>query len=143
MPPEPTSEHASPQFTASRQSLLELLRELAQHGMTYARDFVKLAAAEAAEKGRYLRVLVVSLVMAAAFAALGFFFLTVALVSAIAYGLNSWGWASLIVGIAYSIVALLVALPGMNSLRKGAMGFQRTTQRLKEDAKWAKDKLAA
>ncbi|MGH9480401.1 MAG: phage holin family protein, partial [Terriglobales bacterium] len=87
--------------------------------------------------------LVVSLAMAAAFGALGFFFLTVALVSAIAYGLSSWGWASLIVGIAYSIVAVLVALPAMGALRKGALGFQRTASRVKEDAKWVKDKLAA
>lgn len=130
-------------FPSSRQTLVDLLRELAQHGVIYLRDLVKMAAAEAGEKGRYVRVLVVSLAMAGAFGALGFFFLTVALVSAIAYGLNSWGWASLIVGIAYSIVAILVALPAMHSIGKGALGLQRTTQRVKEDAKWVKDKLAA
>ncbi|MGH9525615.1 MAG: phage holin family protein [Terriglobales bacterium] len=145
MPPVPPTGDAPPPipFASSRQSLVDLLRELAQHALTYLRDLAKMAAAEAGEKGRYVRILAVSLALAGAFGALGFFFLTVALVSAIAYGLNSWGWASFIVGVAYCIVAMLVALPAMHSITKGALGFQRTVHRVKEDAKWVKDKLAA
>lgn len=126
-----------------RQSLIELFRDLARYAVSYLRDLGKLAGAELGENARHIRVLVASAATAAAFGSLGFFFLTVALIYAIGYGLNSWGWASFIVGIAYSIIALLVLLPALHSISKGALRFERTVSRVKNDAEWVKNKLAA
>lgn len=126
-----------------RQTTAEMLRDLARQAVAYLRELGKLARAEAGEKARFIRVLVGSLVIAAIFGALGFFFLTVALIAAIAYGINSWGWAAFIVGIAYSLVAVLVLLPAVHALSKGALRFDRTVSRAKQDAQWVKDKLAA
>lgn len=140
MPPEPIPESS---VVPPRQSTTELLRDMARHAVAYARDLGKLAGAEAREKGRHIGTLVVSVAIAGVFGALGFFFLTVALIAAIAYGLNSWGWAAFIVGIGYSIIAALVLLPAVHAVQKGALRFGLTVQRVKQDAQWVKNKLAA
>lgn len=124
-------------------SLIELLRDLARHAMAYGRDLGTMAVAEIREKARFTRVAAASLAIAAIFALMGFLFLSVALVAAIAYGLKSWGWASLIVGVAYVVVAGLVVLPAARSLSRGRLRFTRTLNRVKQDARWIKDKLAA
>ncbi len=133
------SESDEPQTPGVR----ELVSELLQQAAGYARDYGRLISAEAREKARYLRVLGLSLAAAAVFLLFGFFFLTVALTAAIAFGLGSWGWASLIVGGGYFLIGLLTLIPAMRSIQGGTLRFDRLKTRVRKDKQWVKTKLAA
>ncbi len=126
-----------------QQGTIDLVKELFQQTGNYLVDLGRLFLAEAEEKTAFLKVLAISAVVAALFAACGFLLLSVALVCLVAYGLGSWGWAFCIVGVAWVIVAGLVIMPAMRSLSKGALRFEKTTTRVKDDKEWIKQKLAA
>jgi MFS family permease len=73
----------------------------------------------------------------------GFLFLSGALIGAIAYGLASWRWALLIVGVGYALIGLLLLIPVAHGMKSGLFRFDNTQRRLKEDTQYVKSKLAA
>jgi hypothetical protein len=60
---------------------------------------------------------------------------------ALMFGLGrwmAWGWAALIVAVAWAAVAAVLASTGRRALRRAAPPLQETVETLKEDAQWAK-----
>ncbi|HEY7854988.1 MAG TPA: phage holin family protein [Terriglobales bacterium] len=121
----------------------EMLRELMREVADYGRDLARLAGAEWKEKSHSLRTLAMAAGAAALVLFTSFMLLTVALVGAIAYGLDSWRWALLIVGVCYGIIGLLSLIPVSHALRSGLFQFSHTRERVRVDAEWVKHKLAA
>lgn len=128
---------------ASNPGLFELVRELGRQAAQYARDLKQLFLVEMQQNARFLVIAAMSLAIAAILLLFSFALLTVALMAAIAYGLGSWGWAALIVGVVYGFVALLLAGSAAQSLKSGRVRFQRTQEQVKRNKEWLKQKLAA
>lgn len=124
-------------------STVEMVRSLLREAADYGRDLARLFAAELNEKSRSLRTLAALALGAALFLLFSFCFLSLALIGAIAYGLASWRWALLIVGVAWGVVGLLLMLPIAHALQGGLLKFDRTRRHLKEDPEFIKNKLAA
>jgi len=60
---------------------------------------------------------------------------------ALMFGLGHWmplGWAALIVGVLWGIVAAVLASTGRKNLKKATPPMAETVETLKEDAQWAK-----
>ena len=121
----------------------DMVRELLHEVADYGRDLARLAGAEWKEKSHSLRTLALMGASAALVLFTSFMLLTVALVGVIAYGLDSWRWALLIVGVGYGIIGLLSLIPVSHALRSGLFQFSHTRERVRQDAQWVKHKLAA
>jgi hypothetical protein len=69
-------------------------------------------------------------------------FLTLLFVSLALTGLlhkwMPWGWAALIVGVLWGIVAAVLAMRGRQEIKQANPQLPTTQQTLKEDAQWAK-----
>lgn len=124
-------------------SLLELVRQLLREGSDYLRDLARMFNTELGEKARSMRVLAGLAGGAMLLLLFSFAFLSGALIGAIAWGLASWRWALLIVGVAYGLLGMGLLLPLSHGLRGGLLRFRRTEHRLKEDAEWVKKKITA
>ena len=60
---------------------------------------------------------------------------------AVMFGLGHWmplGWAALIVGVIWGIVAAVLASSGRKNLKRATPPMSETVETLKEDAQWAK-----
>jgi uncharacterized membrane protein YqjE len=64
-------------------------------------------------------------------------FLSLALMFALANAMDI-GWAALIVGVLWAVVAAVLAVVGRSRLRQATPPLQQTRETLKEDAQWAK-----
>jgi hypothetical protein len=64
-------------------------------------------------------------------------FLSLALMFALAAVMDV-GWAALIVGALWGVVAAVLAAAGRSGLRQATPPLEETTETLKEDARWAK-----
>jgi len=64
-------------------------------------------------------------------------FLSLALMFALANAMDI-GWAALIVGVLWAVVAAVLAVVGRSRLRQATPPLQQTVETLKEDAQWAK-----
>lgn len=130
-------------MTDNGASTIEMVRSLLREVSEYLRGAVRLVAAEFREQSRSLRTLAMMAGAAMLLLLFSFGLLTVALVGVIAYGLDSWRWSLVIVGVAYGMLGLITLLPVAGGLRKGLLHFDHTRHRLSEDVRWAKQKLAA
>lgn len=137
-PVPPVSPAANPDA-----STLDMLRGLLQEAIQYGRDLAQLFLAEFKEKSRSLRVLIGIAGAAVLFLLFAFCWLSLALIGVISYGLGSWRWALLIVGVAYAIIGLLMLIPVAHGLTSGLLSFPHTQRRVQEDTKYVKTKLAA
>lgn len=132
-----------PPSHASNASTMDLIRDLARQAVQYLRDLQQLFRAEAREKSRLLAIVAISAVIAGMLLLFSFVLLTMALTYAIAQGLQSWGWALLIMGVVYGLIGTLVLLPAMRTMKSGTLRFQRTQAQVQRDKEWFKQKLAA
>ncbi|MGH9467976.1 MAG: phage holin family protein [Terriglobales bacterium] len=137
-PSSPSNPAANPNA-----STMDMLRGLAQEAVQYGRDLLQLFVTEAKEKSRSLRVIGGLAAAAGLFLLFAFCWLSLALVGVISYGLGSWRWALLIVGVGYAIIGLLMMIPVIHGLTSGLLRFEHTQRRLKEDSEYIKNKLAA
>lgn len=124
-------------------STADILRTLAQEITAYLRDLSRLFTTELSEKVRAMGTMVALAGAALLFLLFSFCFLSLALIGAISYGLASWRWALLIVGVAWGVIGLLLLLPLAHAIRGGLLKFERTQRHLKEDPEFVKNKLAA
>ena len=143
MNPEPSTPIGNPAQAADKSSTLEMVRTLLHEITLYGRDLLQMFSAELTEKSRSLRTLAILAGAAALFLLFSFCFLSLALIGAIAYGLASWRWALLIVGVAWGVIGMFLLLPLAHALRHGLLKFEHTQRRIKQDSEWVKEKLAA
>jgi uncharacterized membrane protein YqjE len=137
-PPDP---NASTRGEAA--TTMDMLRTLMQEAVGYGRDLLQLFSTELNEKARSMRVLAGMVGAALLFLLFSFCWLSLALIGVISYGLDSWRWALLIVGVGYAIIGLLLLIPVAHGVRSGLFRFDNTQRRLKEDTQYVKTKLAA
>lgn len=124
-------------------STIDMLRGLMQEAASYARDLIQLALTELKEQSRSMKTLIGLAATAALFLLFSFCWLSLALVGVISYGLNSWRWALLIVGVGYAIIGLLMLIPVAHGLKGAIPTMEHTRRRIEEDTKYVKNKLAA
>jgi uncharacterized membrane protein YqjE len=132
---------SSPSYTREA-GTMELLRDLMRQIALYIGDVSRLFMVELNEKKSFAKTMIFGFATAAFLGVFAFLFLSLALVAGIAYWLG-WGWALLIVGVAYAIIAAAVAVPAMSYLKGGEMRFDRTITRVRQDSEWLKHKIAA
>ena len=122
---------------------VELVRELVLEARGYFRDLGGMVALELKQGARSLRTMGVLVGAGALVLLFSFVLLSLALVGLVAYWLESWRWALLIVGVGYAVIGGGMLAAVARGLRKGLLRFEHTRRRLREDARYLKSKLAA
>ena len=119
----------------------ELMKQLAQETSTLVRQELQLAKAETAEKGRKAGVGIGLMGGAGVAALLALGTLTAFLVLALDAAMPAW-LAALLVGIAWAVVAGVLALLGRERVQEiGAPVPEQTIETVKEDVEWAKTRM--
>ena len=90
---------------------------------------------EMKEKASVLKLVLPSLALAAVFLFVGFLLLSTALVAAIAVAIG-WGWAFLVVGGFYCMVAGGIGLLAYGEIKSAGLAPTRTLRVLKQDKIW-------
>ncbi|MBC7798877.1 MAG: phage holin family protein [Pyrinomonadaceae bacterium] len=132
-------------------SLGDLFSELANETSTLVRQEVALAQTEITQKVVRVGTNVGFLAVGGAITLLGIVSLLAALVVGVAQLLFDVAkftpfasvWiAALIVGVIISIIASIIVVGALNSLRKTEITPQQTVESLKEDAQWVKNQVS-
>lgn len=122
-------------------SLGDLFSELASETGTLVRQEVALAQAELTQKATKVGKNVGYLAVGGAVAYLA----VQALLTALIIGLGTiigYGFSALIVGIVVAIVAAILIIPALNTLKNTSLTPQQTVETVKEDAQWLKDQVS-
>lgn len=117
----------------------QLASEVAKDMSTLVRQEVALAKAELSQEAKTAGTAV------GAFGGAGFagYFVLLFLSLAAMYGLDSFlpiGWAALIVGVVWAVIAGVLALVGKKKLKNFSPKPERTIDTVKEDVQWAKNR---
>jgi uncharacterized membrane protein YqjE len=120
---------------SERESLGDLLRELATNTAALVRDEILLARQELREKFEGLRSGFISLAIAAATGFAAFLLLCVAAVVGMAHFVG-WLLAALIIAIGLALIAALLGLAGLRRFKRTTLKPEKTLQTLKEDKEW-------
>ena len=116
----------------SRESLGELLGQLANNSAALVRDEIALARQEMGEKVNSFRSGVVTVAMGAAVGLLAVLALTAAAVIGLAHLMDA-GYAALIVGGVLAIVGGIIVSTGLNRLKQTSLKPEKTIETLEED----------
>ena len=127
----------------SRRSATSLITDALTHMSSLVRKEVDLARAEISENMNRALVAIGLLVGAIVMALVSLIVLAGALVAAIAELLpeESAGWAALIVGVLFAIVAAIMAAKGANDLKASSLAPTRTADNLRKDKDAVKESL--
>lgn len=125
------------QARAAATSPGQLASEVAKDMSTLVRQEVALAKAELSQEAKTAGTAV------GAFGGAGFagYFVLLFLSLAAMFGLDSFmpiGWAALIVGVVWAVIAGVLALVGRKKLKNFSPKPERTIDTVKEDVQWAK-----
>jgi uncharacterized membrane protein YqjE len=120
---------------SERESLGDLLRELASSTTALVRDEILLARQELREKLEAVRRGLLLLAIAAAAGLAAFLLLCAAAVVGVAH-FAGWLLAALIIAIGLALIAALVGLAGLRRLKGATLKPEKTIQTLKEDKEW-------
>lgn len=120
---------------SERESLGDLLRELATNTAALVRDEILLARQELREKFEGLRSGFISLAIAAATGFAAFLLLCAAAVVGMAHFVG-WLLAALIIAIGLALIAALLGLAGLRRFKRTTLKPEKTLQTLKEDKEW-------
>ena len=116
-----------------------LLTGALNHVSSLVRNEVDLARAEINENVRKAATAIGLLVGALVLALTALNVLAAALVAAIAeWGVDE-GWAALIVGVVFGVIAFIMLSKGMNDLKASSLAPSRTTRNVKRDANTVKE----
>jgi hypothetical protein len=121
-----------------RESLTELIGDLASQSAGLVRDEVALAKQELSEKLVSLRSGAITLALGTSFAIAAFLALCAAAIAGLAVYLKVWQ-AALIVGGVLALVAGLLVSAGISRLTQTSLKPQKTIQSLEENKEWLKE----
>lgn len=121
-----------------RESLGELLGALASQSAGLIRDEVALAKQEIREKLSELQVAVLMLAAGALIGLLALMALSTAAILALAPLVGAWQ-AALIVGGVLSVTAGIIAVLGIEKLKRTSLKPEQTLETLEEDKEWLKE----
>lgn len=136
-------DHAAPAARNGHQeeqrgeSVAALLKQLSEQTSTLVKQEFELAKVELTAKGKEAGVGAGLLGGGGLIGVFAFGALTTALIAALATGMPTW-LAALIVGVAYAIVAGVLAMTGKHKVTDATPPAPQTIETLKEDVQWAK-----
>lgn len=116
-----------------------LLSDALGHVSSLVRNEVDLARAEVNENLKSAGVAVGLIIGAVVVALSALNVLSAALVAALTDAGIPAGWAALIVGVVFAIIALVMANKGTNDLKLSSLAPSRTTKNVKRDAQAVKE----
>lgn len=122
----------------SRESIGELLGQLANNSAALVRDEIALARQEMGEKINSFRSGVVTVAIGAIVGLMAILTLTAAAVIGLAHLMDA-GYAALIVGGVLAIVGGIIASTGLNRLKQTSLKPEQTIETLEEDKEWLKE----
>lgn len=125
-------------MNVSRESFGELLGQLANNSAALVRDEIALARQEMGEKVKSFRSGVVTVAVGAVVGLVAVLALTAAAVIGLAHLMDA-GYAALIVGGVFAIVAGIVVSMGLNRLKETSLKPEQTIETLEEDKAWLKE----
>jgi hypothetical protein len=125
--------------TGDHRSVGTLLTDAMSHIGTLIRREVDLARAEINENVSRAVTAVGLLVGAVVIALTALNVLSAALVAALTELGIDGGWAALIVGVLWAIIALVLAMKGINDLKASSLAPTRTTKNVRRDAETVKE----
>ena len=130
------------QARRDERSLGELFGDLARDMGVLVRQEVGLATTEITQKATHAAQDVAIIGVGALVAYAGFLAILAALVIGLeAMGLN-WWQSALIVGVAVAVLGAVLVQRGLAALKNTDLAPRETLETLKEDAQWAKDRIA-
>jgi uncharacterized integral membrane protein len=122
----------------SRESLTELIGNLANQSASLVRDEVALAKQELSEKVASFRSSVVVIAAGAAVGLLATLALVTAAIAGLSVFLDVW-LSALIIGLVLAVVAGIVVSTGVASLKRVNLKPEQTIKTLEENKEWLKD----
>ena len=122
----------------SRESIGELLGQLANNSAALVRDEIALARQEMGEKVNSFRSGVVTIAIGAAVGLVAVLTLTAAAVIGLAHVIDA-GYAALIIGGVFAIVGGIMVFTGLNRLKQTSLKPEQTIETLEEDKEWLKE----
>lgn len=122
----------------SRESIGELLGQLANNSAALVRDELALARQEMGEKVNSFRSGVVTVAIGAAVGLVAVLTLTAAAVIGLAHVIDA-GYAALIIGGIFAIVGGIMVFTGLNRLKQTSLKPEQTIETLEEDKEWLKE----
>jgi putative superfamily III holin-X len=122
----------------SRESIGELLGQLANNSAALVRDELTLARQEMSEKIEFFRSGVVTVAIGAVIGLIAVLTLAAAAVIGLAHLMDA-GYAALIVGGALAIIGGIVASNGISRLHRTSLKPEQTIKTLEEDKVWLKE----
>lgn len=125
-------------MNVSRESIGELLGQLANNSASLVRDELALARQEMSEKVKSFRSGVVTVAFGAMVGLIAVLTLTAAAVIGLAHLMDA-GYAALIVGGVLAIVGGVTVSIGLNRLKQTSLKPEQTIKTLEEDKEWLKE----
>ncbi len=117
-------------------SMAQVANELKHDLMEFLQTRLEMLRSELNQKVAMIKVVVPMFAIAFLFLWFAFMLLSVALVAAIAFLLNSWGWAFLAVGLFYALIAGLCGGLAYREIRTTGLMPRRTLKVLQQDQVW-------
>jgi Putative Actinobacterial Holin-X, holin superfamily III len=136
------TETSAPGPATARRPLGEVIASVIEGAKTLARQRVELAKLEAGEAAAVRAKGAGMFAGAAVFSLYGFGFVAAAAAAALAIVLPVWA-AILIVGALLFVLAAIFAAVGRAVIKRAPKPGERTRQTLKEDARWAKQRIGS
>lgn len=118
-----------------------LIGDLVQNVTDLFRKEIQLLRAEMGEKATQAIVACGLILSGVVIALVALNVLTIALVAAIENLGIAPGWAALIVGVLYALIAFVLANKGLNDLKASRLAPEKTARALSRDAEMAKEKI--
>ena len=132
-----TATSRQPEAIQQRESIGDLLGQLAKDSSALIRDQLELAKQELAEKFRALRVVAVVIAVGLVVGLIGVLTLCAAAVIALARYIGP-GYAALIVGGVLSAIGSVVLMAAVGRLQRTKLSPELTVETLQEDKEWLK-----
>jgi len=122
----------------SRESIGELLGQLANNSAALVRDEIALARQELGEKVASFRSGVITVTIGAVVGLIALMALTAAAVNGLAHVMDA-GYAALNIGGVFAEVGGIIVSTGLNRLKQTSLKPEQTIKTLEEDKEWLKE----
>ncbi len=122
----------------SRESIGELLGQLANNSAALVRDELALARQEMGEKVASFRSGVITVTIGAVVGLIALMTLTAAAVIGLAHFMDA-GYAALIIGGLFAVVGGIIVSTGLNRLKQTSLKPEQTIKTLEEGKEWVKE----
>lgn len=129
--------HLEPE-SVPRESVVQLLGDLASQSANLVRDEVALALQELREKGKSLQLTMMVIAAGALIALLAVATLCAAIILALNEYLEPWA-SALLVGVVLSVIAGVMIILGVRRMKQHSLKPEKTLETLEENKEWLEE----